>query len=266
MIFLREICHKGLAELVGVYGSIPMKKQDIIDLIEASIEPDRENRKKIENNLQNIPNVIPILFDWLVEHTVGAKKGATLNLRKAKSTHLKDDSSWISFLGQTLHYITDWGTPYHSPLSVANPVIPNTIFWTLIMALLGIIINGEKSSKKMFKNAIKWGLIGAGTSGGSSLIKLYLDHNIFEEQCDEYWNSYRSSISRKFVSQKKVLHLPRNFEEAIMLFDEQMNNLRTLCNNTSPDWIFSNNGENFADYMVQIAIVMDFAIQIINYY
>ncbi len=266
MIFLREICHKGLAKLVGAYGSVPMNNEDLFELIKASIEPDLEKRKNIEKNLQNIPKVVPILFETLVEHTIGAKENAILNLRKAKNAYLKDDSSWISFLGQTFHYITDWGTPYHAPLSVANPVIPNTIFWTLIMGLLGIIVNRKKGSKKMLESAIKWGLIGAGTSGGSSLIKLYLDHELFEEQCDEYWNRYKSSISRKFISQKKVLHLPRNFEEAIMLFDEKMNNLRTICNNTSPDWILSSDGDNFADYMVQIAVVMDFAIQIIKYY
>ena len=57
----------------------------------------------------------------------------------------------------------------------------------------------------MFESAIKWGSIGAAISGGYNLIKLYLEHKIFEEQCDEQWNRYKSSISRKFVSQKKVL-------------------------------------------------------------
>ena len=118
----------------------------------------------------------------------------------------------------------------------------------------------------MFESAIRWGLIGAGTSSVTSLIKLYLDHNIFEKKCDEYWNRYKRLISRKFASQKKVLCLPKSFEEAIVLFDEPMNNLRTICNSTSPDWIFSSDGENFAVYMVQIAIVMDYAFQIINYY
>ncbi len=263
---MREICHKGLAKLVGAYGSVPMNNEDLSELIKESIEPDQEKRKNIEKNLQNIPKVVSILFEWLVEHTVGAKETAIINLRKAKNIHLKDDSSWISFSGQTFHYITDWGTPYHSPLSVANPVIPNTIVGTLIMTLLGAFVNRKEGSKKMLESAIKWGLIGAGTSSGSSLIKVYLDHNIFEEQCDEYWNRYKSSIRGKFISQKKVLHLPRNFEEAIMLFDEKMNNLRTICNKTSPDLILSPDGESFADYMIQIAFVLDFAIQIIMFY
>lgn len=265
MIILREVCHKGLAKLVGAHGTVSMNNEDLSELVKASIEPDVENRKNIEKKLQDIPKVVPILFEWLVEHTVGAKKNAILNLRKAKNTYIKNNSSWINFLGQTFHYITDWGTPYHSPLSVANPVIPNTIIGSLVMALLGIIVNHKKGSKKMLEIAIKWGLIGAGTSGGYSLIKLYLDHNIFEEQCDEYWNKYESVIYRKFESQKNIIPIPRNLEEAFMSFEDKMNNLRNICNNTSPDWILSNGGKNFADYMVQIAIVMDFAIQIIKY-
>lgn len=266
MIFLRELCHKGLAKLVGAYGSISMNNKDLSELIKASIEPDLENRKNIEKNLQKIPKVIPILFEWLVEHTIGAKEKAILNLRKAKNAYLKDDPSWISFLGRTLHYITDWGTPYHSPLSVANPVIPKTIIWGLGMGLLGIIANRRKGLKKMLESAIKWSLIGAAVSGASNLIELYLEHNIFEEKCDEYWGRYESGIIRKFVSLKKVLPLPRNFEDAIEIFKEKMKELRTLCNNTSPNWILSSEGENYADYMVQISVVMDFAIQIINHY
>ena len=263
---MRERCHKGLAKLVGAYGSVPMNIKDLSELMKASIEPDLENRKNIEKNLQKIPKVVPILFEWLVEHTIGGKENAILNLRTARNAYLKGDPSWISFLGRTSHYVTDWGTLYHSPISVANPVILKTIFWMVSMGLYGIIVNRRKGSKKMFESAIKWGSIGAAVSGGYNLIKLYLEHKIFEEQCDEYWGRYESLIKRKFVSQKKVLNLPRNFEEAIMLFDEKMNDLRIICNNTSPDWILSNNGDNFADYMVQIAFVMDFAIQIITYY
>ena len=263
---MREISHKGLANLVGAYGSVPINKIDLSELIRASIEPDIVKRKDIEKNLHIIPKVILILFDWLGKHTIGAKEMAILNLTRAYNAHLKDDPSWISFLGWTLHYITDWGTPHHSPISVANPVIPTTIIGGIGMGLLGIIANRKNGLKKMLEGAARWGLFGTAVSGGSSLIKLYLDHDSFEKQCDEYWNRYGSSINRKFASQKKVLHLPRSFEEAIIVFDKQMNFLRTICNSTSPDWIFSNDGENFADYMVQIAIVMDFAIQIINYY
>ena len=263
---MRERSHKGLAELVGTYGSVPVNDEDLFELIKTSIEPDLENRKNIEKNLQNIPKVVPILFEWLVEHTIGAKENAILNLRKAKNAYLKDDPSWISFLGQTFHYITDWGTPYHSPLSVANPVIPKTIIWGLSTGLLGVITNRRKGVKKMLESFIKWSLIGAAVSGGSNLIELYLEHNIFEQKCDGYWDRYESLIVRKFVSQKKVLHLPKNYEEAIEIFKEKIKFLRTLCNNTSPNWILSNLGKNYADYMVQIAVVMDFAIQIFNYY
>jgi len=134
------------------------------------------------------------------------------------------------------------------------------------MGLIGIIVNRKKGSKKMLESATKWGLIGGTVSGGYNLIKLYLDHKIFEEQCEKYWVRYDNSIIRKFISQKQVLQRPRYFEGAIVLFEKKMDDLRNICNNTSPDWILSSGGENFMDYMVQIAVVMDFTIQIIKFY
>lgn len=261
---MRENCHKGLVRLIGAYGSFPMSNEDLSELIKASIEPDMEKRMNIEKNIQDFSKIVPIIFEWLVKHTIGAKENAILNLRKAKNAHVKNDPCWINFLGRSFHYITDWGTPYHAPISVANPVIAFTIFGTLIMGLIGTIVNRKKGSKKILKSAIKWSLVGAVTSAGSSLVKLYLDHKIFEERCDEFWEKYESMIISKFLSQKKVLHLPKSFETGIMLIDEKMNNLRSFCNNRSPDWILSSDGDNFADYIIQIAIMLDYTVQIIK--
>jgi len=61
---LRERCHKGLAEVVGAYGSIHIHKKFLPKLLIASIEPDLENRQNIENNLDDLPKVIPILSKW----------------------------------------------------------------------------------------------------------------------------------------------------------------------------------------------------------
>lgn len=266
MIFLKEICHKGLAKLVGVCGSVHIDKKFISELLIASVKPDLENRQIIENNLDDLPKIIPILFKWLIEHTVGAKELAILNLRNCYEAHLRDDPSWISFLGIVFHYITDWGTPYHSPVSLANPVIRAIVIGGIGIGVLKIIINWISGSSELLNGVTKWGLSGAATSGGISLISLYLKHKNFEEQCDEFWDNNKKLIIKQFLAQKKDFHLPRTFEEAIEIFEEKMKDLQTMCNNTSPDWILSNKGGNFADYMIQIAIVMDYAIRIIKYY
>ncbi len=263
---MRERCHKGLAELVGAYGSAHIHKKFLPELSIASVEPDLENRQNIENNLDDLPKIIPILSKWFIEHTIGAKELAILNLRNSYEARLKDDPSWINFLGLIFHYITDWGTPYHSPVSLANPVIPTTVIGGISIGILRIIINWVNGSSEILNGVTKWGLSGAAALGGISLISLYLEHKNFEEQCNEYWDNNKNLIIKQFLSQKKDFHLPRNFEEAIGIFEEKMNDLRIICNYTSPDWILSNRGENFADYMVQIAVVMDFAIQIIGYY
>ena len=252
--------------MVGVYGSVLVQKKFLTQLVIASVEPDLENRQEIENNLNNLPNVIPIISKWLFEHTTGAKELTILNLRKAYNAFLKNHPSWISFLGQALHYITDWGTPYHSSLSLVNLVIPTTVIGGVGMGIFGLIVSWLNGSDEMLKSATKWGLLGAAASCGISLIDIYLKHKRFEEQCDKYWDRYENMIIQKFKSKKKGFQLPKNFEEAIEIFERMMNNLRNICNNTSPDWILLNNGYNFADYMVQIAVVMDFAYQIITYY
>jgi len=263
---LRERCHKGLAELVGAYGSVHILKNFLPKLLIASIKPDLENRQSIEDNLDDLSKIIPILSTWFIEHTIIAKELAILNLRKGREARLKNNPTWINFLGVAFHYITDWGTPYHSPVFLANSVIPITVVGGISMGLLRFIINCINGSSKILNNVIKWGRFGAAASCGISLIFLYLEHKIFEDQCEDYWYSNKNLIIKQFLAQKKDFYLPRNFEVAIEIFEEKMKDLRFLCNNTSPDWILSNNGDNFADYMVQIALVMEFAIQIIKYY
>ncbi len=262
---MRERCHKGLAELVGAYGSVHINKKFLPELVIASVEPDLKNTQNIENNLDDLPKIIIILSKWFIEHTIGAKELAFLNLRNSYEARLKDDPSWIGFLGLVFHYITDWGTPYHSPVSLANPVIPTTVIGGISTGVLRLILNWISGSREILNGVTKWGLSGAAASGGISLISLYLEHKNFEEQCDEYWDNNKNLITKQFLAQKKGFHLPRNFEEAIEIFEKKMKDLRTLCNNTSPNWILSSVGKNYANYMVQIAVVMDLAIQIIKY-
>lgn len=251
--------------MVGAYGSVHIHKNFLPELLIASVEPDLENTQNIKNNLDDLPKIIMILSKWSIEHTIGAKELAILNLRNSYEARLKDDPSWISFLGLVFHYITDWGTPYHSPVSMANPVIPAIVIGGISTGFLRLIINWISGSSEILNGVTKWGFSGAAASGGISLISLYLEHKKFEEQCDEYWDNNKNLITKLFLAQKKDFHLPRNFEEAIEIFEKKMKDLRTLCNNTSPNWILSNVGENYANYMVQIAVVMDLAIQIIKY-
>ena len=262
---MREICHKGLARLVGVYGSVRVQKKLLPELLNASVEPDLENRQKIEGSLEIIYKVIPTLSKWYYEHTIGAKETAISNLKNAHYALIKGDQAWISFLGHALHFIADWGTPYHSPFSLVDTVIPITVMGGIGIGIFGLIVNLLNESDEIFENTTKWGLLGAAASGGISLIYQYFEHKNFEEQCDEYWDSYENIIIQKFTSIKNHFQFPKDFEDAVEIFEKMMNDLRNISKNTVPDWILQNNGYNFSDYMVQIALVMDFAVRIISY-
>ncbi len=149
---------------------------------------------------------------------------------------------------------------------MADSVIPTTIKGGTGTAILSLFANKLNGNDENLKNATKWGIVGAVVSGIFSLINQYLDHKKFEEQCDEYWDKYENLIIQKFKSIKKKFNTHKFFEEAVEIFEMKMNNLLNISNDTTPDWILLENGYNFADYMVQIALVIDFANQIISYY
>lgn len=259
---MREKCHKGLTELVFEVGLGYNSKRDLMKLLNASIEPDLENRRQIEENLDSPLKILPILSNWLTEHTSGARKLALENLEKAYYARLRNEPHWTYFLGLTFHYITDWATPYHSPISLAKKVIPYSILGGIGAILIKSVVNLINETNESQEGIAQWGLLGAGTASGISLITQYIKHNEFEKQCDDLWTKYEPLIRKKFNSLNISNQLPSSFEEAMKNFNQLMSKLRYTCENTSPDLILAD-GNNFVDYLIKIAIVMQYACKII---
>lgn len=109
----------------------------------------------------------------------------------------------------------------------------------------------------------KGALVGAGISGVAGLISLAIEHNEFEIYCDERWEKHANLIRDSFKAIRGDQQILKQLGQALELLEQMMDILRQKCNNLSANWIYSSNESEFAEYMVQIAIVMDFACQII---
>jgi len=254
---MKEICHKGLAELVGKYGSIPMEAWALEVLIKASIEPDEINKQKIAEDIIN-SLIIPI--EWLVNHTIKAKSIAIRCIREAYHARCKNDTSWLRYLGWATHFIADWGTPPHSPTSRSNPVPALAGAGAIIGGIIGGIVKSESDLGEVLIGIAKGALIGAGISGVAGLIGLVIEHSDFEIKCDKRWESATQLIKDNFKRKKGRKSPHEQLEQALEKFELMMDNLRQKCDNLPPE--FKDNTK-FAEYMTDIAIVMDFAFQII---
>ena len=259
---MRENCHKGLSEMVFENDFGYKTKGLLTKILDASIEPDLENRLLIEQNLDYPLKILPILSKWLSEHTSGARKLALEKLEKAYLARLRNDPLWSHYLGLCFHYITDWGTPYHSPVSIAKKVVPYSILGGIGIGLFKTLINWINNNGKIQEGVLDWSLLGAGATGATSLVLQYIKHNDFEKQCDVYWNKYKYMIKKYFNSSKIKYQIPSSYEGAFEKFNQLMYKLRNTCESTSPDWILAD-GNNFVDYMIKIAIVMDYAYKIV---
>jgi len=122
-----------------------------------------------------------------------------------------------------------------------------------------IIYNGETQ-----KGVVQWGLLGASGAAAATSVIQYIKHNEFEKECDALWIKYEHLIEAKYNFLEINSQIPYNFEEALEKFNKIMYNLRNTCENTSPDWILAD-GNNFINYMLKIAVVMDYAYKIIVY-
>jgi len=254
---LKEISHKGLAELVGTFGSLQMKPIIINILISASVEPDQIDRKRFSENFSY--GII-----WLINHTIKAKDLAIKYLRKAHNAFMMNNESWIRYLGIAFHFIADWGTPHHSPTSVSNPVLKIT---KAGVKLGGIIGYRSGSSKKLFdkiKRILKGIIIVGGIAGGIGIIILYLSHKYFEIRCDERWEENLRLIKEYFIAKREEMQLPTQLELAFDHFEEKMNILHKNSEILPVNWIDSCNNREYAEYMSNIAIIMELACQIVT--
>ena len=247
LILLREICHRELACLVGRFGACPLDQDNLAILISSSVEPDQDK----------------ISLKKLYDHTINARRLTLRNIKIAIVNRRECNPLWIKYLGWAFHFITDWGTPYHSPISISNPVIWKTLLNTTI-GIISEYVNtmGNDRKKRILGIAKKALEIGLPTLG-TELKNLIINHGEFEDFCDNQWIEYKSLIHNKFMLRKvryrPSMQLGQTFEELNSL----MNNLRQYCNNMPSDWTKNCDGSKFADYMVKIANVLDFACQIV---
>jgi hypothetical protein len=255
-----EICHKGLARLVSNYGIVPLGAKDLEILVNSSIEPDEMNKKLIAENLTN---VLTVPIEWLIDHTIRAKELSINSMKKAIKTRRKKKSSWLKLTGWTFHYITDWGTPHHSFTSKSNPVLTSAGVGAIIGGIIGGITKSGSDSEEMVNGIMKGALAGAGVGGGIGSINLAIKHGQFEKLCDERWESHAHLIKDRYKVIKEREIIPKDLDQALELFERKMDNLRQECNNLPADWIKTSDESEFADYMINIARVMDCAYKII---
>ncbi len=253
---MKEICHKGLARLVGTYGSSQIEPNALEIVINASVEPDQIDRKRFSENFF-------YGIKWLSNHTIRAKELAVKYLRKAYDARAMDNNSWLRVLGISFHFITDWGTPHHSPTSNSNPVLDLTKAGAQLGGNIGVMSKSGTSWKDELKGYVKGTLIGGGVFGVIGLIFLYFSHRNFESRCDELWKENSQLIKKYFEAKRGHEQVPRQLDLAFDLFVEKMNNLNQLREILPLNWIDTYNDEDYAEYMAEIALVMDLACQIV---
>ena len=231
---MKEITHKGLARLVGVYGSYPIDSNNLETLESSSVEPDRLNREEIGKGSFK---AITTSIEWLVDHTVKAKELAIQYINEATSAYNSGDHSWSRWLGWCFHFITDWATPYHSLTSKSNSILNST----------------SDTFKKASENDD--GLLLTILKGVSNLIKFKVDHDNFEDICEERWQQNETIVKNNFI---KFKNNRLSFVD-LNIFNEMMDDLRFKYENLSADWSINSTNQEFARYMAEIAIVMDVA-------
>jgi hypothetical protein len=259
---MKELCHKNLARLVGLNGTIQIPPKYQQEIEEFSIEPDELNRKEIAKSL--IKN-LSVPMTWLIDHTIRAKEMAIHSLQRAKKEKKDGSEDWVRYLGWAFHYITDWATPHHSPISKSNPVLVMSGLGALFGGILGGLSEARKKDKKEYiKGIAKGSLIGAGVMGAAGSIDLAINHNKFENECDRRWKLLKFDvISSAFESEEILLSKEMDWKDQLDKFKELMNSLRAYAEGLPPEWIDRCTENEFIDYMVEIAKVMDIASQMV---
>lgn len=257
---MRDITHRGLTFLVGKYGSVKIPAKDIEHLVVYSLEPDELNKKQIREDLLNL---LTIPIEWLIDHTIRAKSLTIRCLWEAHQLYHEGDSEWIRFLGWAHHYITDWGTPPHSSTSNANPVPALAGLGAILGGFLGGITKSGESLETTLKGIAQGALMGIGILGGIGTLGLLAQHQDFEERCDQRWKENSAEIKRRFKNAMKKLPTNTSFVENLYSLEIMMDELKKKCDLLSSEWIHTSQNDEFIEYMVNIAIVINFATYIV---
>ena len=253
---LKEISHKGLARMVGTFGTSPIEHETLEIIVNAAVEPDRIDKIRFSEDFF-------YGIKWLYNHTIGATDLATKFFNKSYDAYIRNDNSWSKELGLAFHFITDWGTPHHSPTSNSNPVLDFTKAGVKLGGTIGAIFASGTSTLDDLKGFIKGALIGGGVTGVIGLIILHLAHRNFEIRCDERWKENLQLIREIFKAKAEHQKIPSQWDIALDLFEEKMNKLSQLRDNLPVNWIDNCSDIEFAEYMVEIALVMDFVFKVV---
>ncbi len=231
---MKEITHKGLARLVGLYGSHAIDSDNLQILESSSVEPDEINREGLGKGMFE---AIMTSVGWFTDHTFKAKELSIQYINKASEAYNSGDHSWSRLLGWCFHYITDWVTPYHSLKSMSR------------------YISDSKSYKSNKESANDDGFFLNFLKGVSGLLKFKIDHDKFEVICEERWQQNEPIIKDNLI---KFKNNRMSFVD-LEIFNEMMNELQVKCENLLLDMIIDCSDQEFALYMTDIAIVMDVA-------
>ena len=242
---MKPIVHQGLSNLVIQMGNVQIRSHEAKNIVKESIEPDNLKKQEIEANLLKAPQ---LLYKWWEEHSLWSNLLAIKYIKEAQKAYRYRQSNWTQHLGYAFHFITDRATPYHSPNKL-NLLI-NSIqddFETVANKLKGFSVISK----------IAGGLFNVGTNFFSKAIGLKINHDKFENLCEEKWISSKIMISKILLSLRK----PDRSIINLSFIEKKINYLHEKYKEISLKWININN--NYEKFMAEIAFVMDLAYQFI---
>ncbi len=235
---MREITHKGLARLVGLYGSHTIDSVNLQILESSSVEPDEINREELRKGMLE---AIMTSIVWFADHTDKAKELSIQNINKTSEAYNSGDQSWSRWLGWVFHFIADWATPYHSSNTMSKYILDSK----------SDILNKESEKGGISLLTILDKFL--------NLVKFKADHDKFEDICEDRWQQNNSIIKDNFIKFKENSISFVDLE----IFNEKMEELRAKYENKLLDWIIDCSDQEFSRYMTDIAKVMDVACQIV---
>ncbi len=235
---MREITHKGLARLVGLYGSHAIDSDNLQILESSSVEPDEINREGLRKGMLE---AITTSIRWFADHTAKAKELSIQYINKTSEAYNSGDQSWSRWLGWVFHFITDWATPYHSSDTMSKYILDSK----------SDIFNKESENG----GEIFWAIL----DRLFNLVKFKADHDKFEEICEERWQQNDSIIKDNIIKFKENSISFVDLE----IFSEEMDELRAKSEKKLLDWITDCSDQEFSLYMTDIAKVMDVACRIV---
>ena len=236
---MREITHKGLARLVGLFGSHAIDSDNLQILVSSSVEPDEIKREGLRKGMFE---AIKTSIGWFADHTDKAKELSIQNINKTSEAYNSGDQSWSRWLGWVFHFITDWATPYHSL---------KTMFKFILDSKSDTSNNeSENDSVSPWTRLLEKILNAA---------KFKADHDKFEDICEERWQQNESTIKDNFIKLKENTISSADLE----IFSEKMDGLRAKNENKLLEWMIDCSDQEFSLYMTDIAEVMDVTCRIV---